>query len=91
MYGYRLFAISAMNTTDGQKAKDHLMEIFVRARQIGGDEAHFGLVCRIEDPASLQENVEETWDATGKIRVFGRDQLPDLANELREWIRTANR
>ncbi|HIE48235.1 TPA: hypothetical protein EYP84_05040 [Candidatus Bipolaricaulota bacterium] len=90
--GYQLFAISCIASKQGGgETKKHLFEIFVRARQLGGDEARIGLVCCVPNPAALQAEVEETWDAEGKIRVFGQGQLLDLAVWLEDWFRTANR
>jgi hypothetical protein len=91
MWGYQLFAISCIVTENKGKAKEHLFEVFVRARQLGGDEARIGLVCCVPKPAALQAEVEETWDAEGKIQVFGQEHLLDLAAWLEEWFRTANR
>ena len=91
MWGYQLFAISCRMTEKRSFAKEHLFEVFVRARQLGGDEARIGLVCCVKNPAALQAEVEETWDAEGKIRVFGQDQLLDLPDYLEDWFRTANR
>ncbi len=91
MWGYQLFAISCMMTEKPKFAKEHLFEVFVRARQLGGDEARIGLVCCVPKPATLQAEVEETWDAEGKIKVFGQEHLVDLAAWLENWFQTANR
>jgi len=89
--GYQLFAISCIVTEKASKAKEHLLEVFVRARQIGGDEARFAVVCFVDEYLALQDEVSEQWDARGKIRVFGRDHMPDLAQHFNEWIATASR
>ncbi len=88
--GYQLFALSCMVTDRTQSAKDHLMETFVRARQLGGDEARFALVCCYDQPQALQAEISEAWDAQGKIRVFGREHLLDLPQHFRDWITTAS-
>lgn len=88
--GYQLFAISCMVTEKRAKAKEHLLEVFVRARQISGDEARFGVVCFVNDHQALESEVTEEWDARGKIRVFGRDHIPDLGRHFHEWIITAS-
>ena len=62
---------------------------FVRARQLGGDEARFSLVCCLENPGAMEKDVNQVWGAEGKIRVFGREHLLDLAQHLRDWITTA--
>lgn len=89
MLGYQLFAISCMVTDRTQSAKDHLMETFVRARQLGGDEARFALVCCLETPDMMESEVDQVWGAEDKIRVFGREHLLDLAQHFRDWITTA--
>lgn len=91
MRGYQLFAISciASNHADGE-TKKHLFEVYVRARQLGGDEARIALVCCVEHPDLVRKEIESSWDAQGKIRVFGRCDLPNLAKGLAAWFETAN-
>jgi len=91
MLGYQLFAISCMATDQKDKAKEHLFEIYVRARQLGGDEARLGLVCCVENPQKLQEEIEYQWDAKDKVRVFGAPELMCLAEHLRDWFVKANK
>lgn len=91
MDGYQLFVISCVVTEDAEKAKEHLLEIFVRARQLGGDEARLGLVCLVKDAVSLQREIEQTWDAEDKIRVFGARHLPHLNRYMQNWFETANK
>lgn len=93
---YQLFAISCIVTEKKSEAKEHLLELFVRAGQLGGDEARFAAVTFCYDEkqrkhvSELQSEVTEAWDAAGKIRVFGRRHIPDLANHLLQWFREAN-
>lgn len=86
MLGYQLYAVSCIATDRAQNAKDHLMETYVRARQLGGDEARTALVCCLENPGDLERELSQDLGAEDKIRVFGRSHLPDLAAHLREWI-----
>lgn len=88
--GYQLFAISCMATETKKKAKEHFIEIFVRARQLGGDEARSGLVCCLDNPGRLQTEIERSWDAKGKLKVFGRNDLKDLTRAFADWFQTAN-
>ena len=90
MRGYQLFGISC--TTDLSKTigKSKLFEAYVRSRQLGGDEARVGLVCGYPDPEKLQSEVTYSWDAEGKIRVFGPQHLPNLGDHLTRWFKTAN-
>ena len=56
--GYQLFGMSC--TTSGQKGlcKQKLFEVYIRARQLGGDEARVGLVSGYGDPAALEGEME---------------------------------
>jgi hypothetical protein len=90
MLGYQLFAISCTTSDSKSLCKSKLFEAYVRARQIGGDEARVSLVCCINDPDSLLQEVKETWFTEGRVRVFGMRNLPDLSAMLREWFETAN-
>ena len=91
MDGYQLFAISCMFTDKPKKAKQHLFEVFVRARQLGGDEARLSLVSFVKNTSALQREIEHDWDAEGKIRVFGSRHTQELAAHLENWIETANK
>jgi len=88
--GYQLFGISC--TTDLSKTigKSKLFEAYIRSRQLGGDEARVGLVCGYGDSERLQSEVTYSWEAEGKIRVFGPQHLPDLGNHLTRWFKTAS-
>lgn len=90
--GYQLFAISCRATDKKGPAKEHLLEIFVRAKQLGGDEARFAAVTLCDDKGvtELQKEVTEAWDAAGKIRVFGRRHILNLKDHLLQWFREAN-
>lgn len=90
--GYQLFAISCIVSEEKGKAKEHLLEIFVRAGQLGGDEARFAAVtfCDDRNVGALHSEVTEAWDAAGKIRVFGRRHIRDLSTHLLQWFREAN-
>lgn len=88
--GYQLFALSCMASDRKEKCTEHLFEAYVRARQMGGDEARIGLVCCYHDPAALQQEIEETWFTEGRVKVFGVQDLPNLPARLKEWFETAN-
>lgn len=89
--GYQLFAVSCIATDDilkasREKAKEHFLEVYVRARQLGGDEARAGLICLIDDAAGLENEIKRSWDAAGKVKVFGRNELQNLAQGLTDWF-----
>ncbi len=86
MRGYQLFALSCIASYVKDKCKEHLIEVYVRARQMGGDEARLGLVCAYRNPGELLAEVERSWDAKGKLRVFGAADLLDLRQCLHSWF-----
>ena len=90
MIGYQLFAISCIATEKKPVAKEHLLEAYVRARQLGGDEARVGLVCCLDNTDALLKEIKRSWDAEGKIWVFGRSALHDLESKTKLWFETAN-
>lgn len=89
--GYQLYAISCIASDNKSGCKNHLFEAYVRARQLGGDEARVALVCCYNDPAALRNEIEETWFTEGRVVVFGRKDLPSLPDKLRNWFETANK
>lgn len=90
--GYQLFAISCIASEKKEKCKEHLFEAYIRARQMGGEEARVGLVCCAPEnnpdssPSVIQTEIEESWDAQGKVRVFGAEHLPNLPEHLQDWF-----
>lgn len=97
MRGYQLFALSCSTDAGKGRLKQKLFEAYVRARQLGGDEARVALVCgastssRDGSPVEIQREIAEAWDAEGKICVFGAEHIPKLPERLANWIRTASR
>jgi hypothetical protein len=88
--GYQLFAISCKASKDKEVCKEHLFEVYIRARQIGGDEARIGLICCYPDPAALQQEIKESWFTEGRVKIFGIKDLFELPANLKKWFDTAN-
>ncbi len=87
MRGYQLFAISCTTSQDKDLCKSKLFEAYVRAKQMGGDEARVALVSYYPDPQTLLTNFLNEWKyPRASVRVFGKDDLTDLPANLREWI-----
>lgn len=91
MLGYQLFGISCIASQQKSKTKEHLFEAFVRFRQLGGDEARTGLVCLADAPGMLERELSREWDAEGKLKVFGRQDLVTLATAMKRWFETSLR
>jgi hypothetical protein len=69
--------------------KSKLFEVYMRARQMGGDEACAALVCCLsrDQAAKLEAEVQRDLIPEGRIRVFGRENLEDLAGSIVDWVR----
>jgi len=85
--GYQLFAFSCTTDNKDNMLKLKLFEVFMRARQLGGDEARVALVCCSKDPQKVEREARQDVDTEGRIKVFGLQDLPDLANKLKMWIK----
>jgi hypothetical protein len=86
--GYQLFALSCSTDETKGLLKSKLFEAYIRARQLGGDEARIGLICCSERPEELEREMRRDIDPEGRIQVFGRMHLATLATHLTEWIQT---
>lgn len=84
--GYQFHLFSCYSGDAKDRSKEHLFEAFMRATQIGGEEAGAVLICFIEDPLALEHDAELNWQAHRRIKVFGRRDLPDLADLLKDWF-----
>lgn len=92
--GYQLFAFSCTTESAEESGgrgllKQKLFEAYVRARQMGGDEACVALVCcaRQETADELEDEMRRDFSPEGRIRVFGREHLEKLAKNIADWIR----
>jgi len=88
MRGYQFFGISCTTSPRKDVAKQKLFEAYIRARQLGGDEARVGLVCAYEKAHRFENEVVQEWLAKGKIKVWGPREWPNLAEHLRDWLKT---
>lgn len=85
--GYQLFAISCTASQDTDLCKNKLFEAYVRAKQMGGDEARVALVCYHKDPKGLRAKFLNEWQYPQQAtRVFGAEDLRDLPGCLTDWI-----
>lgn len=86
MKGYQIFGLSCTTSDDKGLCKSKLFEAYIRTHQMGGDEARTALVCFYKDSLVLQNELEKQWEAKNKIKIFGRDKIFDLKEELKRWI-----
>lgn len=83
--GYQLFAISCSTTSKRDLCKSKLFEAYLRARQMGGDEARVALICCSNEPDTLKAEILASINDK-KIAVFGREHLTNLSQEITNWI-----
>ena len=85
--GYQLFAFS-VSTASPRHLKSKLLEVVVRAEQMGGSEARVALVCCAsrEDVQKLEHEIATLFRQRQVTRVFGRDDLLDLHDKVANWI-----
>lgn len=92
--GYQIFAFSC-TTVSGKESGDigllkhKLFEAYVRARQMGGDEACVALVCCVSQAQAdkIEDEMRRDISPEGRIRVFGRERLENLIGEIVDWVR----
>jgi hypothetical protein len=94
--GYQLFAISCTTIDYKSGCKQKLFEAYVRARQLGGDEARVALVCCADrkDVNSLKKEITNVLKSNpefkalddSKLTVFGREDLLTLSDKIALWI-----
>lgn len=88
--GYQLFAISCTTTGKRDLCKSKLFEAYLRARQMGGDEARVALICCSNEPDTLKAEIFASTNDK-KIAVFGREHLINLSEKIDEWITQVDR
>lgn len=110
MRGYQLFAISCSTEIDLKKEnskilkldyyKKKLFEAYIRARQLGGNEARVALVCCVspEEADTLKTEITnvlnpepESEQRDYKIEIFGREDLSNLSEKISAWIRNVDK
>lgn len=93
MRSYQLFAISCTTSKDPKECKLKLFEAYIRAKQLGGDEARVALVCCCDNdprkPQSLYRWLKSQLEGAvnnPKIAVFIREDLPSLKEKIADWV-----
>jgi hypothetical protein len=83
--GYQLFAISCTTASKRDICKSKLFEAYLRAKQMGGEEARVALVCCSDEPDTIKAEIVNTLSKK-KIAVFGRANLLNLSDNIINWI-----
>jgi hypothetical protein len=90
--GYQLFVWSCTVESNKTVCKEKLLEVSIRAKQLGGDEARFALIC-FANVADITRLHQELGNLLNKdiYEVFGDVDLPNLATHIKRWIQTVDR
>lgn len=94
MKDYQLFALSCTTDATKQLCKSKLFEAYIRARQLGGDQARVALVCCYNKPQDVEKELKVETEVTTedpKLAVFGCKELDNLQIHIKEWIEANNR
>lgn len=93
MRSYQLFAISCTTSKDPKECKLKLFEAYIRAKQLGGDEARVALVCCCDNDPTKTQSLDrylksqlEGAVTNPKIAVFIREDLPNLKIKIADWV-----
>lgn len=84
--GYQLFAISCTAKRGKSDCKEKLFEAYLRAKELGGDEARVALVCCYDDPQEIEDELARFGTRDPKVKVFGRSHLAKLGDEIVAWV-----
>ncbi|HUN23591.1 MAG TPA: DUF1887 family CARF protein [Anaerolineales bacterium] len=89
--GYQMIVVSCTTADKKDLVKSKLFEVYLRARQIGGEEARVCIVSCAPDSGDSRVDIiegEATSDLnpSSQIKVFGKEDLPDLDKKLALWI-----
>lgn len=88
--GFQLFALSCTTDASDSVCKQKLFEAYVRARQLGGDEARTALVCYHPEPEQLLDRFKsDNFFDSHSVTVFGKSHLENLRVHLENWINSA--
>lgn len=87
MKGYQLFGLSCSTTQNKGLAKSKLFEAYIRAGQLGGDEARVGLVCPQPGLKKLEKELPKS--VQGKVRIFDSSHIENLRAKLQNWFENA--
>ncbi|NJK65253.1 MAG: DUF1887 family protein [Microcoleus sp. CSU_2_2] len=84
--GYQLFAISCTAKSKKADCKEKLFEAYLRAKELGGDEARVALVCCYDDPQEIEDELARFGTRDPKVKVFGRSHLANIGDEIVAWV-----
>ena len=90
LLGYQIVVVSCTLETGNAAIKEKGMEVILRARQLGGDEAQAIVLCK-GYPDTAQRVGKELYDEVGStgapLRVWGTDRWSNLQDEFERYLK----
>ena len=87
--GYQIVVVSCTLQNRSDAIKEKGMEVILRARQLGGDEAQAIVLCKAH-PNEAQRVEKELHDEVGSaglpLRIWGTDKWANLQNEFAQYL-----
>lgn len=88
---YQLFAISCTTSRATDRCKEKLFEAYIRAKQLGGDEARVALVCFHQYPKNILSSFNSLIKDQ-KVAVFGHKDLKrGLKSSIETWLKNLDK
>jgi hypothetical protein len=89
--GYQMIVVSCTTAEEKSLVKSKLFEVYLRARQMGGEEARVCIVSCAPDSGDnrvqlIQDEAKSDLNALYQVKVFGKNDLTKLAEKLEVWI-----
>ena len=88
--GYQVVVTSCATTTNEREVKIKATEAYLRAKQLGGDEARVIMLCNLTD-AEAQSLENQLQDDTGSkdvpLQVWGKETWFNLSNKFSEYLK----
>ena len=88
--GYQIVVVSCTCAKGSDTIKQKGMEVILRARQLGGDEAQAIVLCRAHPNVAklVQEELhDEVGSAGDPLRIWATDKWPNLQSEFTNYLR----
>ena len=89
--GYQIVVVSCTLETENAPIKEKGMEVILRARQLGGDEAQTIVLCqahRNRAPSIERELKDQARGAGAPLRVWGTDKWTNLSDKFYDYLQS---
>ena len=88
--GYQVLVISCTTSSDTRTARKKAVEAYLRAKQLGGDEARVIMLCDLGDDQrqNLEEVVKDDMGSKDEpLQVWGKNTWAGLSDKFKEYLK----